>query len=269
MKIRNKAALLSLSAILIVIATAFTTMAYLTTETTITHTFTIGDVSADFTTSGAATMTLGDDTLVQNGAIVKLIPNESYYIPVTVEMASDSEDAWVFVQIINPIADLEAPSGSELYGEFAMLNENGKYLTVEEQMQKNGWQPLDGYDGVYYFDEMPYDALSGHSVGAGWRLDLYNCFKVNCEAVKGTVMENNAELALEAAEGEEAETLSPDEEKLCLGEYKDTKIHTIVYLVQADGITTVEDAWAVFADKYAHNLAKFSPETQAEVNANA
>ena len=277
MKVRNKVALLTLSAVLIVIATAFTTLAYLTMEATITHTFTVGDVNAQITTTSDADVTLGDSTLVQNGEIVKLIPNAEYYLPVDIQMTPDSEDAWVFVQIINPIAGIEAPTGTPMDTDMSAIFEDGNYMTIHDQMLAHSWVPLeiDGAltEGVYYFDEAPDDDVSGHTVGAGWTLDLYDCFKVNCLAVKGTIEENNAEITEETPEGEEPVLLTPEEEVLCLGEYKDTRIYSIVYIVQADGISSAKDAWTVFADKYERNLEKYTantePETEAEETVDA
>ena len=89
--------------------------------------------------------------------------------------------------------------------------------------------------------------------------------------MKGTVEENNANIIADAVEyaefrdekltKEDIEAiplLTEEEELLCLGEYDGKQITVIVYIVQADGIPSVDTAWEIFADKYERNLAIYS-----------
>lgn len=279
MKTRKKAMLLAVSVILIVIATTFSSLAYLTSEATVTHTFTVGDVKAAVITASNTALYVGDGNLVKDGEILKLVPYHDYYVPVDIQLDPQSEEAWVFVQVINPLEPIEAESGSPMSDLFSGILDGDEYMTVDEQLKANNWVPLSDalgaeygeLDGVYYYDETPDDVNTGHAVSGGYTLGLYNCFKVTSQAVKGTVEENNANIIAEAVEyaefrdekltKEDIEAiplLTEEEELLCLGEYDGKQITVIVYIVQADGIPSVDTAWEIFADKYERNLAIYS-----------
>ena len=256
-KTRKKAFLIAISAILIVAATAFGTLAYLTSEIVVTHTFTVGDVEVSLTTNNSALMTFNGNE-VSGGNAKKLLPNHEYYLPVIVDIGAGSEDAWVFVQVINPFEAVEAASGEKLVGD-------GEYRTVSEQLSANNWHQLtvDGKNvsGVYFFDD---GGENGHVVSAGESLPVYDYFKVSSNAMGGTAEEAVAELKAEAAElGENTAINISDEEKLLyLGEYEDDNLMVIVYVVQADGLATKEAAWSVFEGQYDKNVELYLKEQE-------
>lgn len=139
MKTRNKALVLTLCAVLLVVATVMGTMAYLTSTDSVTNTFTVGKVALTLDEAKVNT----DGTLVANAERVKenaykLIPGCRYIKDPTVHVAADSEDSYIFVKVENGIAALEAPKV-----------ENG-YLPIVDQITVNGWTALDGVAGVYY-----------------------------------------------------------------------------------------------------------------------
>ncbi len=135
MKTRSKALVLTLCAVLLVVATVMGTMAYLTSTDTVTNTFTVGKVA----------ITLDEAKVNQNGEAVtpavrvkaneyKLIPGHSYTKDPTVHVAADSEDSYIFVKVENGIAPFEVA------GDKAIAN----------QIEKNQWNDLKGVTDVYY-----------------------------------------------------------------------------------------------------------------------
>lgn len=139
MKARNKALILTLCAVLLVVATVMGTMAYLTSTDSVTNTFTVGKVAITLDEAKVNT----DGTPAANAERVKqntykLIPGHSYTKDPTVHVAADSEDSYIFVKVENGIAALEAPKV-----------ENG-YQPIVDQITVNGWIALDGVAGVYY-----------------------------------------------------------------------------------------------------------------------
>jgi len=250
-KTRKKALLIAVSVILVVAATTFATLAYLTSELTVTHTFTIGDVEVNLTIDNQSKL-MFNNTTVQDGEARKLVPNYEYEVPVNVHIGDASEDAWVFAHVINPFEDVEAASGTQTLS-------GSSYKTIAEQMAANSWTPLT-YNGavvddVYYFNNTA--SAEGHVVTAGSTLQLYSHFKLSQNAKGGTVAEALADLNEDAEDGETV-TLSAAEQKLYLGEYKDKHIMVIVYVVQADGLEDADAAWSVFEAQYLKNVNKYA-----------
>lgn len=73
------------------------------------------------------------------GNAYTLIPGEDYIKDPTVHVAANSEPAYLFVRVLNPIAPVEA-------------DENGDD-TIAEQMAANGWTPvtINGYQNLYVY----------------------------------------------------------------------------------------------------------------------
>ena len=136
-----KALLVVACALLLVAASVFGTMAYLTSTDTVTNTFTVGKVK----------ITLDEAKVEQNGTAVipavrvdnnsfKLMPGHSYTKDPTVHVDAASEDSWIFVKVENGIAAFEAATSTE----------EGGYKTIADQIDAKGWTALDGVTGVYY-----------------------------------------------------------------------------------------------------------------------
>ena len=142
MKTRSKALLLTLGAMLLVIALARGTVAYLTVQDTVTNTFTIGQVN----------ITLGEDSVGKRGMKARrtgapvdendnmLMPGHTYSKPYTIHVDAASEESYIFVKVENGIADYEAASSAE----------EGGYKTIADQITANGWATLEGAADVYY-----------------------------------------------------------------------------------------------------------------------
>ena len=134
MKTKSKALLLSLCAVLLVVASVMGTMAYLTSTATVTNTFTVGD---------AVTITLDeakvdpDGTPVADAARVtansyKLMPGHEYTKDPTVHVTGG--ECYVFVKVTNGLTGLEAETN-----------------TIEAQMEAKGWKAVTSVDGLYVY----------------------------------------------------------------------------------------------------------------------
>ena len=141
MKTRSKALVLTLCAVLLVVATVMGTMAYLTSTDTVTNTFTVGKVA----------ITLDEAKVNPNGTPVadadrvkanayKLIPGHSYTKDPTVHVTAGSENSYIFVKVENGIANYEA----------ATETTEGGYKNIAAQIAANSWTALTDVANVYY-----------------------------------------------------------------------------------------------------------------------
>ena len=139
MKKRTLALILAL--VLVFGAAVGGTIAYLTSNDSVTNTFTVGKVE----------ITLDEAKVNEYGAAVtpaarvdansyKLIPGHTYTKDPTVHVDANSENCWLFVKVENGIANYEAATSTE----------EGGYKRIADQITANGWKALDGVTGVYY-----------------------------------------------------------------------------------------------------------------------
>lgn len=119
MKTRSKALLLMLCAVLLVAATIFGTMAYLTSTDTVTNTFTVGKVNIKLDEAKANS----DGTLVEGAERVKansykLLPGHTYNKDPMVTVLSGSESSYVKMTVTfskaNELDAIFAPDGANL-----------------------------------------------------------------------------------------------------------------------------------------------------------
>lgn len=178
MKKMYKGMLLVLCAVLLVAASVMGTLAYLKSETeTITNTMTIGKVAitldeakvnaygeklttTDTVATGAAGEVLAARVMKND---YKLVPGRAYTKDPTIHVSTDSESCWLFVKLVNPIANIEE------------TDQNDGYATVAEQMAANGWKKLNSVDNVYYHDV----------VSAGTNVIVFDHFKIE-DSFNGT-----------------------------------------------------------------------------------
>lgn len=119
MKTRSKALLLTLCAVLLVAATIFGTMAYLTSTDTVTNTFTVGKVNIKLDEAKANS----DGTLVEGAERVKansykLLPGHIYSKDPMVTVLSGSESSYVKMTVTfskaNELDAIFAPDGADM-----------------------------------------------------------------------------------------------------------------------------------------------------------
>lgn len=127
-----KALLLVLCAILLVCASVLGTLAYLTSEDTVTNTFTVGKVqiSMDETDVDEHGVAIENADRVKENTY-QLIPGREYTKDPIVYVTAESETCYVFIKVQNDIADLEDASN-----------------TIHSQILANGWTQVEA--GVYY-----------------------------------------------------------------------------------------------------------------------
>lgn len=129
MKTARKVLMLILCVALLVSATVMGTLAYLTSQDTVTNTFSVGNVKIDMDETDVDDSTPNKDRDTENA--YRLLPGQEYTKDPIITVDPASEDAWVFIQVVNEIADIEADENK-----------------VADQIVANGWTELEA--GVYY-----------------------------------------------------------------------------------------------------------------------
>ena len=147
----KKALLISLCAIMLVAATIFGTLAYLTSTDEVINTFTVGNVA----------ITLDEAPVDENGQATtgnrvkansyKLLPGHEYDKDPEIHVDANSEDCWLFVKVVNEISTIEADT------------------TIAAQMAAKGWDVIDAENGIY-----AYEAI----VEGGADVPVFESFKI-------------------------------------------------------------------------------------------
>ncbi len=117
-----------LGAILLVTGSIAGTIAYLTSQDSVTNTFTVGKVTITMDEAKTDLYGVKDGTTrEEDGNEYKLIPNHTYVKDPTIYVEANSEDCYVFVKVENGISAIEATDN-----------------TIAAQMAANGWTVLSG-----------------------------------------------------------------------------------------------------------------------------
>lgn len=132
MKKTSKALLLSLCAVLLVTASVLGTMAYLTSQDQVVNTFTVGNVAITLDEKDVDNSTPGENDRDKANAY-KLMPGHNYEKDPIVHVDANSEDCYLFVKVVNEIANNEAEK------------------TVAQQMTEKGWVAVDAANGIYVY----------------------------------------------------------------------------------------------------------------------
>lgn len=132
MKKTSKALLLSLCAVLLVTASVLGTMAYLTSQDHVVNTFTVGNVAITLDEKDVDNSTPGENDRDKANAY-KLMPGHNYEKDPIVHVDANSEDCYLFVKVVNEIANIEAEK------------------TVAQQMTEKGWVAVDAANGIYVY----------------------------------------------------------------------------------------------------------------------
>lgn len=211
MKTRSKALLLTLCAVLLVAATIFGTMAYLTSTDTVTNTFTVGKVNIKLDEAKANP----DGTLVEGAERVKaneykLLPGHTYNKDPMVTVLSGSESSYVKMTVTfskaNELDAIFAPDGANLTSIF------------------------NGYDAANWI-------AKGNTKGADNTRTYEFWYK---EAVAAPT----ADVALDALF--DSITVPGEITNEQLATIEGMTITVNAYAIQADGFADAEAAWAAF-----------------------
>lgn len=129
-----------LCAVLLVCGSVFGTLAYLTSKTdVITNTFTFGGViitmdEAKVNENGEADTSA--QRVIEN--TFKLMPGKSYDKDPTIHINPISEECYLYVKVVNGIAELEEAL------------DNSK-PTIQQQMEQYGWKEVAGQGNIYMY----------------------------------------------------------------------------------------------------------------------
>ena len=135
----KKALLLTVCAILLVVASVMGTLAYLTDSGKVVNTFTAGNVyitldelitDVNGVPTGAGRQAGEIDETIGNQ--YHLIPGSTYTKDPTVTVAANSESCWIFVKVENGISAIEGGT------------------KIAQQIEDNRWELLNGTTNVYY-----------------------------------------------------------------------------------------------------------------------
>lgn len=212
MKTKNKALLLALCAVLLVTASVFGTMAYLTDSKTVTNTFTVGSVAIKLDEAKANT----DGSLVDGADRVKannykLLPGHTYNKDPMVTVLSGSESSYIKMTVTfskaNELDAIFTPDGANLTSIF------------------------NGYDAVNW-------VYKGNTKDATADTRTYEFW------YKETVDAPDADVALDALF--DSITVPGEITKEQLATIKGMTITVNAYAIQADGFTDAEAAWAAY-----------------------
>lgn len=136
---------LTLAAIALVVATVFTTIAYLTASSAVSNTFTVGNVNIAMYESAvdANGKALPDTELHghmkdSDGNNYHLLPGTTYDKDPTVYVDKDSDKSFVFLKVRNNIASIEF--GNYKHGTEVPMPDDEDHPTIAMQMAAYGWQ---------------------------------------------------------------------------------------------------------------------------------
>lgn len=136
-KMLRKVLVTMCSAVLLVGATVGVTVAYLTSKTeVVTNTFTVGNVEITLDEANVDVYGNTEGTTRVTANDYKLIPGHTYVKDPTIHVEKGSEACYLFVKVINDIADIEADT------------------KIAAQMATNGWVELSEQENVYYLNRI-------------------------------------------------------------------------------------------------------------------
>ena len=213
MKAKRKALLLSLCAVLLVVASVMGTMAYLTSSDTVTNTFTVGSVNIKLDEAKAnpdGTLVEGADRVKANS--YKLLPGHTYNKDPMVTVLKGSESSYVKMTVtFTKAAELDAifaPTG-------------GANLT----------SIFNGYDSTNWIDK-------GNTEDTVKNTRTYEFW------YKDTVAAPTADVVLDALF--DSITVPGTITKDQLATIEGMTITVNAYAIQADSFANAEAAWAAF-----------------------
>lgn len=212
MKTAKKAMLMTLCAIILVVATVFGTMAYLTSTDKVVNTFTVGNVAIKLDEAEANT----DGSLVEGAARVKansykLLPGHTYNKDPMVTVLNGSEASYIKMTVTFSKADkldaIFAPTGADLTSIFK------------------------GYDAANW-------TAKGNTKDATANTRTYEFW------YKEAVGAPTADVALDALF--DSITVPDSITKEQLATIEGMTITVNAYAIQADGFATADAAWEAF-----------------------
>lgn len=215
------AAIITVAAITLVIATVLTTMAFLTASTAVSNTFTVGNISIEMFESHVDASGKKDPTTVGQrkssyGNNYHLVPGKTYDKDPTVYVLPNGEPCYLFIKLRNQIATFEEKHTT------TDVTSN----TMSSQMLENGWVLIGTTStGDIY-------AYKGSAVEGDIKLDQLNT------VVASKIAPQTHEQQFDVFDTFTVEhDITSDE----LAKAKGSKVTLTAYAIQTDGFTTITD----------------------------
>jgi len=163
----KKKIIAALAMVLIVAMAVVGTYAYLTDKTTtVTNTFTVGDVQIELDEAKVDAYGVADTTATKRVTenTYKLIPGHEYTKDPIVHVLKDSEACYVFIKVVDPLANLEDTT------------------TIAAQITSatNGWTEYTAGSTTAY--KVYYKQVSAEDAAAGKDLPVFATFKLKQDA---------------------------------------------------------------------------------------
>ena len=166
---KSKAILMVVCAMLLVAASVMGTLAYLTSQASVTNTFSVGKVAITMDETDTDDSTKDADRDTANS--YKLMPGHTYTKDPIIHVATGSEDCYLFVKVVNEIAAIEAVGDT----------------TVAAQMAAKGWTCIDEANGIYVYGS----ANAPTEVAARANIPVFDTFTV-ADTVDNATLANYA-----------------------------------------------------------------------------
>lgn len=230
------AGILMMTAIALVAATVFVTVAYLTSSAAVTNTFTVGNVGIKMYESAVKVdgvypndvypddPTIHGDMKDATGNNYHLLPGKTYTKDPTIYVDASSDKSILFVKIRNTIREIE-------YGNFKHADGTSSVAdsakpTIREQMEERGW---------VWFKETPTGTVYVYGT-------------------KTTTEGNEVTTATPVIGGQSIDvfkSFSIDEHAENLAVYGGAKVNITAFAIQVDGgFTSAHEAWAAIEATY-------------------
>lgn len=138
-----KIATISTAAVALVVVTVLVTVAYLTSSSAVSNTFTVGNVviqmfESKVDSNGQKVKYAEGAMKDSDGNSYHLLPGETYDKDPTIYVTANSDDLYLFVKVRNNLAPIEEGNVTSTGGEGTEAIATGN-PTIAEQMAANGW----------------------------------------------------------------------------------------------------------------------------------
>ena len=184
-----KPLLMTAMVIMLVVATVFATMAYMTSTAKVTNLFTVGNVALKMDETDVDVYGVQDgDTRVTTNSY-RLVPGKTYTKDPIITVTANSEESYLFVTVANPLIGYEADTTEK--------------PTMETQMLANGWKVHQAATAttptVYVYVGDAADAKKVGGIATDTAIKVFDNFTLKSD-LTATQMEalNNTEVELNA-----------------------------------------------------------------------
>ena len=154
-------------AVVLVAGSIAGTIAYLTSTAQVTNTFTVGNVKITMDEAKVDLYGVAEGGRTTSGNKYKLIPGHTYTKDPLIKVDANSENCYLFVEVVNGIKDVEVLDDSD----------PATIVTIKEQLATNGWVNLSG--NIWYYNQ---GATNGTKVTAGASIPTFASFTLKDNA---------------------------------------------------------------------------------------